>query len=582
MIFVIDQRRDIASSTGSGQFTECPKRGFFMTRFLAFVFLLLAAVLPVLAQDANPPEGTPSIAGTVLGEPGSHPLKKVMVEVVAEDQKQGGNYSAATDVDGHFRIESITPGRYRVFFEKSGFMEVNVRGQKADVNVVAVRAGQSLEDLAFHMLPTAVVTGRVTDEDGDPMPSVRVEVWRKIPGKEKRESAGAVATDDKGEYRLAGLFPAQYWIAAIPSADFRDYEQHHEKAEAGDSPPETRYLTTYYPGTYDAAKASPIALKAGDELPVDFMLVPARTYHIRGAVSGMPAGPRVDVELIPKLGYDMRGAHVSPDGTFEVRGAAPGTYTLKATATSESTVLMARTDVTVAGADVDGIRLVPMPAFALSGHLRVEDQPTADVSQYAVNLRQADLPDDSGSFISEESFGENATVDHQGNFSWKNVNPGSYVVRIFGGNGQENFFLKSARIGERSADAGFSVSGPMFLDLVASLKGSTVEGLVTDHDSQGNNVPISNVSVVAVPEEKYRKIPEHFGTGATDQYGRFTIRGLAPGAYTLFAWQDAEEDLFHDPDFLRSQQSNGTPVKVEEGSRQKVDLKLSAIGDDWR
>lgn len=553
-----------------------------MTRFLAIASLLISSVLPVVAQDAKPPESMPFIAGIVLAEPGSHPLKKVTVEVVAEDQKQGGNYSALTDVDGHFRVEGIVPGRYRVFLEKSGFLEINSRGQKADVNVVTVPAGQPLEDLTFSMLPAAVVTGRVTDEDGDPMPSVRVEVWRKIPGKEKRESAGAVATDDKGEYRIAGLFPSQYWIAAIPSADFRDYEHPREKAESGDTPPEMRYLTTYYPGTNDGTKASPIALKAGDEFPVDLVMVPARAYRVRGTVTGMPSGQRLDVEMLSNLGAAVYGAHVDPGGNFELRGVAPGSYTLRASATAESTVLMARTEVSVSGTDVEGIRLVPLPAFTLSGHLRVENQTATDISQYAVNLRQADLPDDSGSFLSEESFGENAPVDRQGNFAWKNVNPGSYVIRVFGGNGQETFFLKSARISERSADATFSISGPAVLDLVVSVKTATIDGTVAMPDIQGNDVPISNVAVVAVPEDKYRKIPEHFGTGATDQFGHFTIHGLAPGNYTLFAWQDAEEDLFHDLDFLRSQQPNGTPVKVEEGSRQSVNLKLSSVSDDWR
>ena len=68
------------------------------------------------------------------------------------------------------------PGRYRVFFEKTGFAEVNGRGHRADVNVITVPADKPLDDLVFHMLPTAVITGRVMDEDGDPMSNVRVVV----------------------------------------------------------------------------------------------------------------------------------------------------------------------------------------------------------------------------------------------------------------------------------------------------------------------------------------------------------------------------------------------------------------------
>jgi protocatechuate 3,4-dioxygenase beta subunit len=566
--------------------------------FLSFALLLSITLSKANAQTSTSTQSSSFIAGTIVGEPGNHPLKKVIVQVVSEDQKQGGNYSTITDPDGHFRIEHIVPGRYRVFFEKTGYVEVNGRGQKADVNMVTVPAGQSVDDMIFHMLPAAVVTGRVTDEDGDPMSGVRVVALRKIPGKGKRESVNAVATDDQGEYRLPGLFPGQYWIAAIPQPDFRDYAPPHDKSSSPDTQPETRYLTTYYPGTYDGGQASPIAVKAGDETPVNLTLVPARTYRIRGTVTGIKPGEKTAVEVVSQLGDSIQGSEVGSDGAFEVHGIATGSYELKASTTGESTVLTARQQVNVVAGDVDGVRLVPMPSFAVTGHLRNDGASTIDFSQYAVNLRQADVPEDGGIFMSPDSFGENAQVDRQGNFSWKNVNPGTYIVRLYGGNGQDNAFLKSARMGDTTIDAGFSVSGPATLDLVVSGKAGTVEGVVSNRDQSGNQgadqaegqhgggqesaeKPASNVAVVAVPEEKYRKIPERFGVGATDQYGHFTIRGLAPGNYTLFAWQDVDEEVYRDPEFLKSQGA-GKPVKIEEGSRQAVNLNLSPVGEDWR
>jgi hypothetical protein len=88
--------------------------------------------------------------------------------------------------------------------------------------------------------------------------------------------------------------------------------------------------------------------------------------------------------------------------------------------------------------------------------------------------------------------------------------------------------------------------------------------------------------VVAVPEEKYRKLPDRFGIGSTDQHGHFTIRGLAPGSYTLYAWQDLEEGLWRAAGFLKSQEANGTAMKVEEGAHQQVELRLSLAGEEWR
>jgi hypothetical protein len=57
---------------------------------------------------------------------------------------------------------------------------------------------------------------------------------------------------------------------------------------------------------------------------------------------------------------------------------------------------------------------------------------------------------------------------------------------------------------------------------------------------------------------------------------------LAPGSYTLYAWQDLEDGVWHDPDFLKSQEANGKTVKVEEDAHQQVELKLSSTGEDWR
>ncbi|MFY9673193.1 MAG: carboxypeptidase regulatory-like domain-containing protein [Terriglobales bacterium] len=560
-----------------------------MLRIALLSPLLFSFALPAIAQSAAPPPTALYVAGTVVEEPGSHPLKKVLVQIVSETQAQTASYAATTDSDGHFRVDNIAPGRYRVFFEKSGFAGVNSRSQRSEVNVITVQAGKPGDDFVFQMLPTAAITGRVTDEDGDPMSNVRVIIQKKIPGKSRRATVTAVGTNDLGEYRAAGLFPGQYWVAAVPPPDPRDYERPAKNpppAQQAEDQPEIRYVTEYYPGTTDISQATPIALKAGDETPVNMALVPSRTYRIRGVVASLLPGQRPSVELASKNGDAAAGTEVASDGSFELHGVAPGSYVLKSFSTAESSVLTARQDVTVTASDVDGEKLIPMPDFTISGHLRADARSTLDLSQFSVNLRAADVGDDTGFFKTEDSFGENAQVDRQGNFSWKHVNPGNYIVRLYGGSGQDSFFLKSAHVGANNIDAAFSLNGPVVLDLVISDKGGIVEGIVTyrnrqGEDQQGTDAPVPNAEVVAVPEAKYRNIPERFGEGATDQFGRFTIRGLAPGSYTLFAWQDVGDDLYRDPDFLKSQEADGATAKIEEGSHQTLVLRLSPVGDNW-
>jgi hypothetical protein len=176
-------------------------------------------------------------------------------------------------------------------------------------------------------------------------------------------------------------------------------------------------------------------------------------------------------------------------------------------------------------------------------------------------------------------------------------------VQLYGGGGQGSYFLKSVTLGGRDIATGFTASGPATLDVVVSTKAGMVEGTVVEkitvekgkdadtnpaNDDPVNNNhinnghPLANVTVVAVPEEKYRTLPDRVATGSTDQHGRYVIRGLAPGSYTLYAWQDVEDGMWRNPDFLKSQEANGAAVKVEEGSHQTVELKLSPVGEEWR
>jgi len=547
-----------------------------MTRSFALACFLLGTLLRANAQVSTPAANTASISGLVTKEPGSQPIKKATIEVIAENR--GSNYTAATDSDGHFSIEKVEAGRYRLFVEKTGFVEINSRGRKSESLFLSVRDGEQLNDLLIQMVSTAVITGRVVDEDGDPKPGVLVLAQKKKPGKAPRlETVGEESTNDLGEYRFHSLVPGQYLMVAVPPPDFHDYERQHEKSPAEASKPDTRYLTTFYPGTFDAAQASTITLRSGDEMPVNFTLIPARTYRVRGIVTGVPAGQRAVVELFAAASHSLLQANdVGTDGQFEVRGVGTGSYIVKATVGVDAQTLMARQGIKVVASDVDGIKLVPARSFTVSGHLRVESRIAGEITQYTVSLHSISAPEEITFFIAPDFFEASAPVDRIGNFSWTNVFPGTYYVQVAGGEDRDSF-LKSVTLGEGTVDTGFTVSGPATLDLVVSPKGGMVEGVVLDHDQ-----PVANGTIVAVPEEKYRRIFSLFSIATSDQNGHFTLRGITPGNYTVFAWQDVERELCFDADFLKSQESKATPLKVEEGSHQKIELKLSPVTEEWQ
>jgi protocatechuate 3,4-dioxygenase beta subunit len=539
--------------------------------FVFFLFLALCAVRQPAAQD-SPPSNTAIIAGVVVKEPGSQPIKKVLLHLIAEDQKDGSNYTTETDSDGQFRFERVQPGRYRILLEKTGFHPVNPRGHATESAAVTVHAGQELTDLLFQMLPAAVITGRVVDGDGDPLAGFGVSLMRKRPGKERApEVAGEERTNDLGEYRFSGLFGGQYFVAVVPPSDARNFVRTKDAPNTA-SKSDLSFLTTYYPGTSDFTQASAIDLRAGEEMPVNFTLLPSRSFRIRGLVTGIPANQKPMVQLLSKgVGQTVNGADVSPDGQFEIRGVAPGLYSIMVFGGSEGQILTAREPVQVVAADVEGIKLTPVRPFNISGTLRFDARVPGDLTHCSVYLRSLD--DDSTSGISGTL---TAQVDRWGNFQWNGLLPGTYAVQ-FNGDNNPDLFVKYVRMGATNNDGSFSITGPASLEVVVSPKGGMLEGAALDDDK-----PASNTTVVAVPEEKYRKVKERFLSTTTDQNGHFTIRGLAPGSYTVFAWQDLDDGLYYDAAFLKSQESNGLSVKLEEGSQQKIELKLSAVGEDWR
>ncbi len=358
------------------------------------------------------------LAGVVTKEPGGDAVKKAVIELIAESQSEGGNYTAITGADGSFRIENIVPGRYRMFVERAGFQEIDKHHRHTEGRVLTLIAGQELKDLIIRLQAAAVVAGRVTDEDGDPMPEAQVAVLRQsfVAGRSHWEQAGAERTNDLGEYRIAGLAAGNYFVSVTPPPDFRSLIEATRNAPvatphaASDKPAPVSYQTTYYPGTRDRAQAAPIQLHGGDDFPVNFSLTPSPSLIIRGSVVNLPAGSTAAIMLQSKdFSLILNGAEMHKDGSFEIRDVSPGAYTIVATVDNVAVPLMARQALQVTSTNVEGLRLAPQPGGAIRGRLRMEASGTMgvqrDPSQMFLLLRAADGDDDAlGGFVLGDGF----------------------------------------------------------------------------------------------------------------------------------------------------------------------------------
>ncbi len=554
---------------------------------------LAAQSSPSSADTSTPTRAT--LSGIVIKDPGSEPVKKALIELIAESQSDGTNYTALTGPDGGFRIESIAPGRYHLFVERSGFQEIDKHRRRADGRVITLSAGQELKDLVIRLQAAAVVEGRITDEDGDPMPEAQVAVLRQtfVAGHTHWEQAGAERTNDLGEYRIAGLAAGNYFVSVTPPPDFRSMIEASGNAPAGipnnatiDKPTPATYQTTYYPGSCDRAQASPIQLHAGDDFPANFSLTPSPSLIIRGSVVNLPPGTTAAVMLQSKdLSLVLNGAEMHKDGNFEIRDVAPGAYTIFATVDNATAPMMARQALQVASENVDGLRLAPQIGGSIRGRIRMESSSTArpDPSQMFLLLHSTSDDDDAlGAYsmaegASSQGFSTLAHVNSDGTFEWKDVPPGHYSVQISDTSAMPDWFLKSVAAGGAAADSGFNVGGgATVVSLVASANGAVAEGVATNQKDE----PVADAVIVAVPEAQFRSHPDRYRKAVTDQSGRFTLRGLPPGDYTIFAWESIDSDAYYNPEFLKSYESRGKALHANEGERASLQLKTIPVPED--
>jgi hypothetical protein len=81
--------------------------------------------------------------------------------------------------------------------------------------------------------------------------------------------------------------------------------------------------------------------------------------------------------------------------------------------------------------------------------------------------------------------------------------------------------------------------------------------------------------VVLVPEPPLSNRTDYYGAYKdvrTDQNGDFEIRGVTPGPYQAYAWNDAPATAYRNAAFMKPFASKGARVNVGLGARVNVEI----------
>lgn len=86
----------------------------------------------------------------------------------------------------------------------------------------------------------------------------------------------------------------------------------------------------------------------------------------------------------------------------------------------------------------------------------------------------------------------------------------------------------------------------------------------------------SGATVTLIPADENRRATNaSYKTASTDQNGRFSIKGIRPGEYKIYAWEEIEAGAYQDPEFMKPHESAGKAVSLKEGGHETI--QLSAI-----
>src|SRR5437899_9306865 len=374
-----------------------------MKFFIPALFpLLLASVAPAQTASSSPSLTRPrseecAISGIVVKLAGSEPVKTATVQLQSL-QDLAHTLSVVTDVGGRFELKGFEPGRYRLKVSRTGFVTQEY-GQKTPNDPGAeihLSPGQNLRDLLFRLIPWGIIAGRVLDEDGEPLPWAQVSALREVysSGKRRLSPEVLVPTNDLGEFRLFGLKPGRYFVSARYNAGLHIVGRGEVREdESDDSRPE--FMPIYYPNSPDPARASTIALKAGEEIStVEILLRPVTIYRVRGRVYNMVAGRRSNTGVIVQL--EQRNSNItwgSPDrqlnvekrdGSFEIAGVLHGSYTLSAFWFEDGRRYQARHSIEVGNADVEGVNLTIVPGINIPGRMVWDGKQSLDRDELLV------------------------------------------------------------------------------------------------------------------------------------------------------------------------------------------------------
>jgi hypothetical protein len=510
-------------------------------------------------------QGTASIRGLVTSADTNSPVRRAQVRATSPETRSAR--LSTTDADGRFELRDLPAGRWTITAAKGGFVtqQFGQRHPFESVEPIALTDGQRYS-ANFLLSRGSAITGRVSDEFGDPITAARVQVLRSQVQQGRRRLvpvANGAQTDDTGAFRVFGLAPGEYYVAASLQA---------APADSSDNP--VAYAPTYFPGTASISDAQRISLTLGTEQSgVNFVLQPVRAVRVSGTVVDSNGSPTQALLNLTPSGFGDDGgvqmgnpARVLPDGTFTILNVVPGEYVLNVNGRTNgnATPEVASMTLTVGNDDLTGVSIATSKGGSIRGTITVDNNAKVQTTNIQVSVQPL-RPTPGG-------FQPRAQVTGTGTFELNGL-IGAQVLRV--DRLPEGYVVKSIRANGRDiTDSALEFRGSEAanVQVVLTNRISEVNGAV-----KANGQPVTAASVVLFPEEAAQWVfpSRRVRTVRVDQNGVFRAGSVPPGErYLAVAVDYLEQGEFQDPVFLERMRGRATAFSLTEGENKNLDLTL--------
>jgi hypothetical protein len=536
-----------------------------------------------------PPPGTPAGTTTTVTTTMTMTMSSSGVPVQIGSGFAVRPRTVTTDAQGAFEFTGLPAGRYRLTATAGqysaaylgiayGAKRPNAPGSQDPGQQIELTNGQTFDKAVIGLPRGGVITGRVTDENGEALARVQVYTVFFQPGNPRGQRQGnSGQTDDLGQFRLYGLTPGEYAVVA---------EARGPTFVQPNAPPETEedkigFLTTYYPGTPDEGAAQRVRARAGGETPaIEIRMASGRLFRISGTITDSQGrvSNRTSGSLLRRQGTSTSNFGFSTDdqGRFQMRNIPPGNYRLivrtrpiqvpDGVSTQNEPGEMANMALAVS-TDLENVAVVTAPGATITGQIVFEQGPPPQLpQQMRINASVVDPENNMGMPGPQP-----ALVGPDLTFTMKGM-MGEFVLRA----GAQGQFLKAVMMGaEDITDTPREFKTGDRVTLVLTTRASTLEGNVTD--AQGK--PSTDAGIIFFSDDKasWRMNSSKTRRSGADQAGHYKLSGLMPGRYLIIAVPRERLSGFFpgvDATLFEQLSKEATSVVVGEDEQRQVDLKV--------